>query len=202
MSIYNYGYGSRPLEADNYRTTVVATPLVTLAELKRHLGIFEDDFDTQLSEIIIPAAEQVVSNITGEFQNDTVVQANYLRFSNTLVLPHRFVDSIESVQYYDTADLLTTLPGADYIFDTTSRFPQIQIFGDIPEVSSRFGFPVQVSYLAAIDSTRYGQQAIIHAIMMVASDLWYNRTNTADSRMSAARLTAERILAPLRRVSV
>ena len=201
---YNYdGYGYGPLEATSHRVTTVATPLVTLDELKQHLGIFETDFDTQLQQMILPAATQIVDNIMGEYGNDTIVAAYYRTFSNRIVLPHTYVDSVSSVQYYNESHTLTNLvAGTDYVFDDTAQPPQVVFLTDAPALSDRFADPVVVNYIAFIDSTRYNQEAIVQATLLVAAELWYNRTNTIDGGRGRAAVTAERILAPLKRISI
>lgn len=200
---YYDSFGFQPLAASSYRVTTVETPLITLDELKQHLGIFETDFDTHLTNIIIPTATQLVSNIMGEFGNDTTVAAYYPQFSNEMILPHIHVDSILNVQYYDSAHTLTNLvAGTDFVYDNTAQPPLVRLLTGSPELSDRFDNPVVINYLAFVDSTRYSQTAIVHATAMVAADLWYNRQNTTDRGRSAARATAERLLAPLKRVSL
>lgn len=197
---YFDSYGFRPLAADNFRVTTVETPLVTLDELKQHLAIYETDFDTYLSTVVIPTATQLVSNIIGEFPNDTIVAAYYNQFANEMVLPHVYVDSVSSVQYYDTDNVLQNLDGGLYLFDDTNQPPLVRITGAAPTLFPNRTSPVIVNYVAFVDTTRFNQQAIVHATTMIAADLWYNRSNTVDRGYSNARVTADRILAPLKKV--
>ena len=203
---YNYSqnFGGNALEASTFRVTAVAAPLVTLAELKLHLGIYEDDFDTMLSTVVIPAATEITSNYMGEFATATTVQAFYPQLGDNYVLPHNHVASITSIQYYDAQHMLTPLmAGTDFIFDTTSSPSYVTIINDSLdiELSDRFQNPIVITYSADISDAVFDVSAVVQATLMIAADLWYNRSNQTTA-WSSANITAERILAPLKRVSI
>ncbi len=191
-------------QADNFRVIAVAAPLVTLTELKQHLGIYEDDFDGMLSNVIIPASTEIVSNIMGEFATATTVEAYYRNLGTTSVLPHNHVASVSSVQFRNVNHRLVTLVAdTDYIFDTTSRPASITLIRDDVDVelSDRFTNPVTITYTADIAESVFDVVAIVQATLMICSDLWNNRSNQTNA-YSRASVTAERILAPLKRVSI
>lgn len=203
MTEVNFG-NVRGITASHFRVTAVADPIVTLDELKLHLGIYEDDFDAMLRNIIIPASTEIVSNIMGEYASATTVQAFYRDIADTIILPHNHVASITSVQYYDdvTHTLMPLTAGTDFIFDTTTQPAVLNVIAEeLPSLSPRFENALVVTYSADIADQLFDISAIVQATMMIAADLWYNRSNqtTAYSRAS---MTADRILAPLKRVMI
>lgn len=189
-----------PLEASNFRVTSVAIPEVTLAELKTHLGIYEDDFDNQLNNFILPTAQELATQIMGEFISETNVTAYYSRLQENIQLPHREIASITSVTYIDENHQVQTLVNnTDYVVDSTYEFPLITVLNTNYNYSDRFANPVSINYVAGIPQSRQ-TIAISQAVMILAYDLFYNRGNYANSQQYRA--TAERLLAPLKRVAV
>ena len=139
------------LNATYWRPTLVATPSVTLDELKGHLGIYDEtEFDAELTRILA-AATQLVIQITGEFPELTEVQAFYGGLiTGDYVLPNRYVNSVLSVQTYDGShNLVTLVAGTDYYYDPTGIRPRVGILGSL-DLSDRFENPVIITYEAEL----------------------------------------------------
>ena len=199
----NYGsyYYSTQLEASRHQVTQVTAPQVTLQELKDHLQIYEDDFDMQFQNVILPAATEIVNSIMGEYAGATNVAAYYSVFGARMRLPNRQVASIASVQYYNAAHTLATLPTTSYIFDVTTG-NEIVVIGDFPVLSDRFRDPVVINYVVNVDTNQYNIELLIQATLLVAAELWYNKGDTVEGSRQRAAYTAERLLAPIKRVSI
>ena len=197
MNYYDYTM----LDANNYRVTQVTAPLITLTELKNHLQLYEDDFDTHFSTVIIPAATEIINSICGEFSQATSVSAFYETFATRIRLPHEHVATITSVNYYNDMHTLTLLPTSDYVFDTTTR-NEVVFTGNLPEVSGRFRNPVIVAYSAAVSASEVNTELFVQATLMVASELWYNKGDTYEAARTRAAYTAQQLLAPYTRVLV
>lgn len=193
------------LRPNNFRVTAVAASLVTLAEVKTQLHLFEDDFDAQLMTTIIPAATQLAAQIMGEFPYETELSAYYPMFDTNLELPQNEVTSIASIEYRDELHATVILPTTDWIFDDTSRPTTAHIItNSIPQLSDRFANPVTVNYVAGFDEDNI-TPALNVAITILAADMFNNRetyVNGAGLGSRLATVTAERLLAPFKRVAV
>ena len=203
MNYYDaYGYG-RSLEATNFRSTTSAAALVSLDEVKQHVGIYEDDFDSQIRDILIPSATQIVNSIVGEFATSTNVVAFYSNFARNMSIPHNFIDRITAIRYYNTSHVLTVLPASNYVFDDTVQPHEIVItLEPTPNLSDRFDSPVRIEYEAAIADERFNTNAIKQATLLITADLWNNRESTTENARARAVRTAERILAPITRILI
>ena len=197
MDYYDYS----TLDAIDYRVTQVTAPLITLTELKNHLQLYEDDFDTHFNTVIIPAATEIINSICGEFSQATAVNAYYDSFAERFRLPHDHVASITSINYYNELNVLTLLATSNYVFDVTTR-NEVVITGDLPEISDRFRNPVIIAYSAAVSASEVNTELFVQATLMVATELWYNKGDTYETARTRAMYTAQRLLAPYARTLI
>ena len=192
------GYG--PIRPSFFRALDAPTSHITLDEVKQHLGIFSAEFDTELTRII-NAASEYVNNILGETVGDTTFQAFYPQASGRLLLGHRFVTTLTSVTYFNTENMLTTVPATDYIFDTTGDFPSVVFTSGTRSVSADYENPVDIQYLAGLPDAQYTDK-VRQATLILSADMFENKETLISGGRGAAYITAERLLGPLKKVLV
>ena len=109
-----------PILPSQYSVSAASTAtIVTLEELRAHLNLFTDTtYDSYLTRLL-RAGQDAAENYLGEYLSLTEVQAFYPRLGERFQLPHRQVDGIASLAYYDSENVLTTITGSAYLYDTT-----------------------------------------------------------------------------------
>lgn len=179
--------------------TEAASAPVSVEQLRDHLLLFGDtSFDTELAALIL-AAQRILADEIGEFPTLTEIQQPYSVFEQRMELTHRFVETITSVQYYDSANTLQLLPVADYIFDDTGR-KKFVLFPTLPTVtlSTVFPFPVLISYEAAMPEDAL-PVTVNQAILICAAEMWYQRANTSDSARFPNAINGSFLVAAIKR---
>ena len=189
-----------------YRVTGAnTTPLVTLAELKDHLFVYHTDYDAYLTRLLL-AGQNAAETFIGEFIGGTDIQASWSSFGD-LTLPHRQVASVNSVSYLDNDNTFTTIPSANYVLDQTGDNPVVRATrasgGWQPtSLSSDYANPVTVDYEAELNE-ELQTEAVVQAILLYCSGLFNDRENyTKNMVINKLPIASERLLAPLRRVSI
>ena len=189
-----------------YRVTGAnTTPLVTLAELKEHLFIYHADYDIYLSRLLL-AGQNAAENFLGEFIGSTGVQASWSR-SGDFTLPHKQVASVNSVTYLDSNDTLQTIPSTQYVVDRTGDSvvvrPKSSTGGyQITGLSKDYANPITINYAAELN-TELQSEAVVQAILLYCAGLFNDRENyTKNMVVAKLPMASERLLAPLRRVSI
>ena len=189
-----------------YRVTGAnTTPLVTLAELKDHLFVYHTDYDAYLTRLLL-AGQQAAENFIGEYIGGTDIQASWSDFSD-LTLPHRQVADINSVTYLDIDNALVVVPASDYVFDQTGYNPVVRATrasGGWPSstLSVDYANPITVDYEAEVNE-ELQTEAVVQAILLYCSGLFNDRENyTKNMVVNRLPLASERLLAPMRRISV
>ena len=199
MQYSSYG-GLEGLRPSFYRALDAPTSHITLDEVKQHLGIFSAEFDTELTRII-NAASEFSNNVLGEVVADTTFQAFYSRLNERLFLGHKFVTSLSSVSYFDATGTLTTVPATDYVFDVTSEYPSVVFTSGSRSTSPNHRNPVDIQYLAGLPDAQYTDK-IRQATLIIAADMFENKTSLIAGPNNPAYITATRLLGPLKKVLV
>ena len=199
MQYSSYG-GFEGLRPTFYRALDAPTSHITLDEVKQHLGIFSAEFDTELTRII-NAASEWCNNILGEVVADTTFQAFYSGLSERLFLAHKFVTTLIGVSYFDATGAFTAVPTTDYIFDGTSEYPSIVFISGSRSTSPNHRNPVDVNYLAGLPDAQYTDK-IRQATLIIAADMFENKTSLVAGPNNPAYITASRLLGPLKKVLV
>ena len=189
---------------NNTRVTArVATGLVTLAELKEHLNLFDnEDFDDLLTRLIT-VSEHAVENYTGEYLSNTTIRADYAGFASELILPQRFVSSVSNVTHFDDSNMSVTVPAATYLFDNRGAQPAVRLrVGETwtsSMISRDYSNPVSVTYVASIAEGEESE-TLKQAILMNAAGFFQDRENyVLNQNVNRLHLTAERLVSHLRR---
>ena len=202
-----YGfYGLDPVYPTRYDVSLRSgLSIVTLDELKQHLFVYDNENDEYLSRLLIVGTE-LAENFLGEFLTFNQVTAYWPSFRGPLLLPNRFIDSVVSVQYVDSAGLLQVVPNTTWIFDNTGRFPVVkersgQAFPD--DLSPDLDNPVSVIYEASIDDSNV-TETVKQAVLLYCAAFWQSRESyiATGAVPQTLPIAAERLLGPLKQVSI
>jgi uncharacterized phiE125 gp8 family phage protein len=167
---------------------------VSVADLKAHLFLFDDDsYDAELSYILL-SAQDIVTDLLGEHISSTTIQCNLSSFEDT-VLPHRNVLDLASVEYYDTTDTLVELDNANYYLDATGKDAKVK-FTSKPSTSSKYDNPVVVTYEAGMNVV---PQVLAQAVLIVSAELFEVRSETITIQKRKAMSVATTLLMKYRR---
>ena len=179
------------------RTEPVAGSLVTLAEVKAQLSLFDDTtFDDYLQRLMIVATGHV-GEVLGRSLDDTTIIDYYPGFDVRMVLSSRTVDGDVTITYQDSDHTTQTLASSSYILDTTGSRPSIVTTGSRPPVSNRFINPVQVEY-TALDELLEDHEEVKQAILMMVADMFKHRENDTELSSNRVNITMDRLLRPHR----
>lgn len=99
--------------------TPPAGQIVAVAEVKTLARLLDDTFDDLLGDHITQAQAQVEAMI-GRCLSPQSWKLTLDGFNDAIRLPKGPVTSIDSVQYYDTAGTLQTVPSSNYTLDLAS----------------------------------------------------------------------------------
>ena len=102
---------------------------ITLEEMKTRLRISGCDFDSELSDMLISARQQVEADTYRKLITQTVVmyQEDFVSLLGPLDIRLAPIQSITHVKYYDRDDALQTFAAADYYANLTSTPPEIRL---------------------------------------------------------------------------
>ena len=118
-----------------------------------------------------------------------------------MFLGHKFVTSLSSVSYFDATGTLTTVPATDYVFDVTSEYPSVVFTSGSRSTSPNHRNPVDIQYLAGLPDAQYTDK-IRQATLIIAADMFENKTSLIAGPNNPAYITATRLLGPLKKVLV
>jgi uncharacterized phiE125 gp8 family phage protein len=162
------------------RVTDAAGEALSLTDLKDQLRITEaGDNDTIL--LMIRAARTSVE----KYINQTLIESTYkyeldswpVAKSGLICLPMGPISSIQSVKYFDGADVQQTLNAADYEFDTVGRLRPIST-KVWPATYDRLN-AIEVAYTAGLAHAGKLEEDIKHAIRLMVGHYDKNRENSA-----------------------
>jgi len=96
-------------------TVEVVTEPITTAEAKAHLKVSISDDDTLIDGIVTAARANAEIHTARSFAQHTY-RADIANFHDVIVLPHRPVQSITHIKYFntDSPEVLTTVDGSVY----------------------------------------------------------------------------------------
>lgn len=102
---------------------------ITLEEMKTRLRVSGCDFDSELSDMLISARQQVEADTYRKLITQTVVmyQEDFVSLLGPLDIRLAPIQSITHVKYYDRDDALQTFAAADYYANLTSTPPEIRL---------------------------------------------------------------------------
>jgi uncharacterized phiE125 gp8 family phage protein len=159
---------------------------ISTATVKAALKIDYSDDDAELARII-SAAVAWVERYTGVGLS-VASRTLRLRDWSDAMLPVDPFLSLTSVSYYDSSNVLTTMPSTDYWVDQTGQMPVIR-FLEWPSMYE--GTSVTVTYSAGWST----EPADLVQVVIALTGLWYNNPEAAQIvNLNSVPLAAQMIL--------
>ena len=174
-------------------TIPATTSYVSVADLKTHLLLFGDtSYDTELQDILL-SAEEFLSDLIGEYIVSTTVRLNVFAFGD-IYLPHKSVSSVV-VSYWDINNTAQVHAPSNYVIDTSGLHPVIKFTTTPTGLSNKFDNKGYVTYATALSNV---PAKVRHAILLISSELFENRSESSEKKSEAAKLTAMRLIQSIR----
>lgn len=182
---------------------VVAAPAsepVTVAEAAQHLRILGSPiYEVDKINMCLQAAREWVEHATGVLLVQRSVTAYAPLFADYLVLPHRPVQSITSVKYYDADNALQTASSS--LYGLASQIDSVYLLdgSDWPDTYTRPD-AVQVTYEAGyasgspVDYTGNIPAALKSAVLLIMAELFEQREVTSVGMPISTSPTVDRLL--------
>lgn len=146
-----------------------ATPIISLAQAKAHLLVFDDLADTRIAGIIGMAIELVQERL-GKLINQYEVDYYYTDYDGSLELDDEGA-LIDSVAYINKSNVSIPIPSTKYFEDTARRYPRV-IFNK----GERFDTSTTLENVYIVTGTiepKLGEEfAIRGAILLVIADIY------------------------------
>lgn len=168
--------------------TLVSAPAetpVSVAEMKDHLRISNVKSDGFLSALLA-ATTQHLDGRTGVLRRAVVTQTwrvDFDRFpaGECFELPLPPLQSVTSVQYYDTDDVLQTFAADQYRVIATDLFGRVELVSGAawPAAVAERSDAIRVTFVAGYGAAVSVPDGIKHAIKLHVSDLFASRGDAA-----------------------
>ena len=168
-------------------TDLVSEP-VSVATLKSHLRLNTTDEDSLLAGYIT-AARQLFETMTDRAVLTQTWKLSLDAFPRIIRLPRAPLQSVSSVQYYDSNDVLTTWSSTNYSVDTQREpgrvvpsvfFPDWKVFAVYPALSYRISPKVIIQFVAGWTAC---PALVSQAILLLASHYYQRRDAYEDKAM-------------------
>ena len=168
--------------------TAATTPVFTTAEAKAFLKVDISDDDTIIDNLVAAATESC-QIYTNQYFIDTVVTQycdNWKEFYSLYKSP---VDSITSVKYYDSNNVLQTLDSDVYILDDSYQPARIglEVNGTLPSLADRIN-AVEVKYTVGYGTASTDVPEGIRTAIILTVGNWYENRQTVITGRTATEL--------------
>jgi uncharacterized phiE125 gp8 family phage protein len=149
---------------------------VTQAEAKMQCRVDGSD-ENSLIDTYIAAATAHVESVTGRAIMDQTWELVQDDFSDAIMLPKGPVQSITSVSYYDTSEVLQTVSASDYVLDNVSDPAWLVAAEDFdwPEVADGVN-NVIIRFVAGYDPDSNAYKELRAAILLLVAHFYDNRS--------------------------
>ena len=166
----------------SYRYELVTAPIerpITLGDIKRWGTIETNENDTLLMDALDDAIDYAQRYLNSQLV-DATYAVYYDCFDNVLCLPVQPVDSVTSIEYYDTENVLQTLSTDVYDVDTLGIVPGIVLKTNQtwPDTYDRIG-AVKITYVAGYGGRSAVPGSVKRAILMLLRQWDENRENVS-----------------------
>lgn len=159
------------------RFTVTTAPTVepvTLADLKEHLRVIDDDEDAKI-EAILTASRAYVEEHTGRALCTQTITLKLDRFPCRIELPRPPLASVTSITYVDQNGTTQTLSADSYRVSTSGEPGTIDPAYNTAWPSTRaISDAITIVYVAGFGAAAAVPPLYVHAIKLMASHLFDN----------------------------
>ena len=181
-------------------TTAATTEPLSLGEAREHLRVDHFDDDGVISGCIL-AARQHIENVTGLALATSAWMMTLDAFPDTnesILLFREPLQSVASVQYYNSAGTLTTWSSAEYEVDLYSTPPRLRVRDGYSWPSTKDVLSaVQINFVTGYSNISTVPQPIMHAMRLLVGHFYENREATG-AALSALPFAVDALLAPYR----
>ena len=168
--------------------------LLTLDEAKRHLRVYDDSFDDEITQLI-RAARDYCERFTQRTLRTTVTRTlkQCTWWCHELRLPWPPLLAVSSVTYYDSDNALQTLASSNYSVETTTDGGGRIVWAQNATVPSLYFRPdaVIVTFTTGYADATALPPVAIQAFKTKLTELW---GSGQDSEISAASKATDRLL--------
>jgi uncharacterized phiE125 gp8 family phage protein len=164
---------------------VIAPPVeepVDLADLKAALRVSHTDDDVLLAAMLAEARESIEVRTERQLARKTWLLTIDSFPTFEIVLPHRPIDSIVSVEYDDSAGLEQTMPATDYFLDNASEPGWLFPVSSWPATLSAVN-AVRVTYMAGYSDPALVPGPLKSAIVLQTQELYDGPDGTRQARI-------------------
>lgn len=147
---------------------------VTLDDLKSHLRVTRQEENAYLEGLLVAAREYAEQRTGRVFLTQSLVALSPDWADGTFELLRSPVQSVESVKYYDTDGVLTTLDSSSYIVSTLLGWVQAKSDTVLPALYDRPD-AVQINFTAGATTVEAVPAALVHAVRLLAAHWFINR---------------------------
>ena len=151
---------------------------VTLAQAKTQLNITGNYHNDYINTLIVAATELCESETWRSFlEAEYTCKVGVVSQYKDILLARCPIQSINSVKYYNTSNVLTTLvEGTDYILSVDCE-PAVLTFLQVPNVSKTKVYPYEIQMTCGWASSDLVPQRIKQAILMIVADAYEQRND-------------------------
>ncbi len=156
------------------------TTIITLAEAKIHLRVGDSGDDAYITSLIF-AAQNAINNYCNISLMKTTIIQTCDTWEDTKILlisppANSAICSLTRVEYYNTANILTTDILANYILDLNSTPPRLQLAKDktYPTTYERNG-AIRITYFCGQTATNRIPLALKQAALIFVGQFYENR---------------------------
>lgn len=167
------------MEIEVSRPTVVTAPAsepITLAEARKQLELSPSDtaHDDHLTALIQAVREQFEHDTDSSILTQTLSVTCEDLSDDEIYLPRRPIQSITSIQYYDTANTLQTLSSSVYSLDKPNAAVRLNYLQLWPVTIDRWD-AVTITYVAGYSSISAVPQIYKQAMKLLLAHYFENR---------------------------
>ena len=181
--------------------------VVSTADAKEHLAVLHSDHDTLIASLVGYATELVQNMASIQIPQKTLRVTLDSFPSDEIILPRPPVQSITSVKYYDSDNILQTWSDTEWESDLYADSPWVANLNNTrirpvssnvwPTVYSRIS-PVQINYVAGWKTAASVPGPLIQAIKIVTADLYENREDVIVGHVTANLHIIEKLVSTYR----
>ncbi|MEY4402914.1 MAG: hypothetical protein RIR91_949 [Verrucomicrobiota bacterium] len=178
--------------------TAATTEPLSLAEARDHLRVDHFEDDGVISGCIL-AARQHIENITGLAlaASTWLLTMDATPEDGWVLLPREPVQSVTSVQYYNTAGTLTTWASTEWEVDLYSSPPRLRAkYGSTWPTVKDVLAAVQVTFVCGYSGPQTVPQPILQALRLLVGHYYENREAATAGSISAMPFAVDALLAP------
>ena len=190
------------------QTSAPAVAIISTADAKAHLNVDTSDDDTLIDSYVAAATERLDGRggILGRCLITQSWRQDYTAWDDKMRLPFPDVQSVSSVQYYDSTNTLVTVNSSVYelIEDAGGSYVFFKDAFTEPTLYDDRSVRVQITFTAGYGAAATNiPQPIIHAALLMVGDWYEHRSVAITGAMTnavpmAAAVSA--LLAPYKRI--